>query len=143
MLDVLLSPYVSIFFFFSSRRRHTRYWRDWSSDVCSSDLPGTLTAEELAEWLATTDAAAVLKLGRTFGSVREAFDAAGVLDRALYVERASTDRQRTMPLADVDPATVPYFSLALLPSPLTDPTPAPAGSEDAAAHDGEVVVVGL
>src|SRR3712207_9072484 len=23
---------------FSSRRRHTRYWRDWSSDVCSSDL---------------------------------------------------------------------------------------------------------
>src|SRR3712207_5042228 len=27
-------------FFFSSRRRHTRYWRDWSSDVCSSDLFG-------------------------------------------------------------------------------------------------------
>src|SRR3712207_2574595 len=26
-------------FFFSSTRRHTRYWRDWSSDVCSSDLP--------------------------------------------------------------------------------------------------------
>src|SRR3712207_4169554 len=26
------------FFFFSSRRRHTRYWRDWSSNVCSSDL---------------------------------------------------------------------------------------------------------
>src|SRR3712207_2935180 len=25
-------------FFFSSRRRHTMYWRDWSSDVCSSDL---------------------------------------------------------------------------------------------------------
>src|SRR5258707_8948284 len=31
--------YVVFFcFFFSSRRRHTRYWRDWSSDVCSSDL---------------------------------------------------------------------------------------------------------
>src|SRR5258707_7267184 len=26
------------FFFFTSRRRHTRYGRDWSSDVCSSDL---------------------------------------------------------------------------------------------------------
>src|SRR3712207_7034711 len=25
-------------FFLSSRKRHTRYWRDWSSDVCSSDL---------------------------------------------------------------------------------------------------------
>src|SRR3712207_9565039 len=33
-------------FFFSSRRRHTRYWRDWSSDVCSSDLnsPSSLAA---------------------------------------------------------------------------------------------------
>src|SRR5690606_41057917 len=33
------------FFFFSSRRRHTRFSRDWSSDVCSSDLflpPGSL-----------------------------------------------------------------------------------------------------
>src|SRR6266542_5832697 len=28
-----------LFFFFSSRRRHTRCYRDWSSDVCSSDLP--------------------------------------------------------------------------------------------------------
>src|SRR5690606_41113795 len=27
-----------MFFFFSSRRRHTRFSRDWSSDVCSSDL---------------------------------------------------------------------------------------------------------
>src|SRR6476620_11950290 len=31
-----------LFFFFSSRRRHTRYWRDWSSDVCSSDLDARL-----------------------------------------------------------------------------------------------------
>src|SRR5437762_9271063 len=33
-----LSTYVCDFFFFSSRRRHTRYIGDWSSDVCSSDL---------------------------------------------------------------------------------------------------------
>src|SRR3712207_4462032 len=38
--------YCMQFFFFSSRRRHTRYWRDWSSDVCSSDLPGAGTAPE-------------------------------------------------------------------------------------------------
>src|SRR5271163_5129216 len=31
------------FFFFSSRRRHTRSDRDWSSDVCSSDLVGLVT----------------------------------------------------------------------------------------------------
>src|SRR5256885_8861992 len=35
MLDRML------FFFFSSRRRHTRLQGDWSSDVCSSDLPAS------------------------------------------------------------------------------------------------------
>src|SRR3712207_9067270 len=34
-------------FFFSSRRRHTRYWRDWSSDVCSSDLTPGGTSRQL------------------------------------------------------------------------------------------------
>src|SRR5437762_11456647 len=50
--------YILVFcygFFFSSRRRHTRYIGDWSSDVCSSDLfctPGTLSAS-VASKLAT------------------------------------------------------------------------------------------
>src|SRR5699024_12002805 len=35
----LVSGSLMLFFFFSSRRRHTRSKRDWSSDVCSSDLP--------------------------------------------------------------------------------------------------------
>src|SRR5258707_8401564 len=38
MFIVCASSLLVLFFFFSSRRRHTRYWRDWSSDVCSSDL---------------------------------------------------------------------------------------------------------
>src|SRR5438128_10449474 len=33
--------FLVFFFFFSSRRRHTRCYRDWSSDVCSSDLGGS------------------------------------------------------------------------------------------------------
>src|SRR5690606_41198356 len=33
-----------VYFFFSSRRRHTRFSRDWSSDVCSSDLDERLPA---------------------------------------------------------------------------------------------------
>src|SRR5207302_4252733 len=37
----------SLSFFFSSRRRHTRFSRDWSSDVCSSDLK----FEHLLEYL--------------------------------------------------------------------------------------------
>src|SRR5574338_741393 len=35
----MLALRPSFFFFFSSRRRHTRCHGDWSSDVCSSDLP--------------------------------------------------------------------------------------------------------
>src|SRR3989337_1409555 len=35
---LMIGGCVVIFFFFSSRRRHTRCYRDWSSDVCSSDL---------------------------------------------------------------------------------------------------------
>src|SRR5207253_7088908 len=38
------------FFFFSSRRRHTRWPRDWSSDVCSSDLD--VPKKKLPEWVA-------------------------------------------------------------------------------------------
>src|SRR6266496_2954073 len=37
-----------MFFFFSSRRRHTRSLRDWSSDVCSSDLVGPLLERGMA-----------------------------------------------------------------------------------------------
>src|ERR1035438_10599442 len=37
--EVAEEAVVSSFFFFSSRRRHTRCLSDWSSDVCSSDLP--------------------------------------------------------------------------------------------------------
>src|SRR6266536_5190077 len=37
---------ISFLFFFSSRRRHTRSTRDWSSDVCSSDLARAVPAED-------------------------------------------------------------------------------------------------
>src|SRR5690606_41121305 len=39
---------VYFFFFFSSRRRHTRFSRDWSSDVCSSDLVQTIKKRIMA-----------------------------------------------------------------------------------------------
>ncbi len=105
-------------------------------------LPGTLPAEELARRLADTDAAAVLKLGRTFDNVRAAVTDAGRLPETWYVERATSAQERHAPLADVSADEVPYFSLALLPSPTSAatrdeppaPTPQPAG---------EVVVVGV
>jgi precorrin-2 C20-methyltransferase/precorrin-3B C17-methyltransferase len=77
-------------------------------------LPGTMPEPELARRLADTDAAIIMKLGRTFSAVRRALAAAGRLDHALYVERASMEEQRWSPVADVDPHVVPYFSLIVV-----------------------------
>jgi precorrin-2 C20-methyltransferase/precorrin-3B C17-methyltransferase len=77
-------------------------------------LPGTLPEAELARRLADTDGAIIMKLGRTFPAVRRALAAAGRLDHAMYVERASHPQQRWMPVADVDESTVPYLSLIVV-----------------------------
>ncbi|HEY2041661.1 MAG TPA: precorrin-2 C(20)-methyltransferase [Jatrophihabitans sp.] len=108
-------------------------------------LPGTLNEQVLADQLRDADSAVVMKLGRTFAKVQRAFAQAGRLDEAWYVERASTEAQRMIPLADVDPESVPYFSLAMLPSRGGSAIPAPAqpDAESAGSPTGEVVVVGL
>src|SRR5437763_12798504 len=46
---------ASIIFFFTSRRRHTRYVGDWISDVCSSDLPTQRQLWACHEWLERDD----------------------------------------------------------------------------------------
>ncbi len=95
-------------------------------------IPGTLPLDELKRRLAGTDAVVVLKLGRSYSTVREALSSTGRLGEAYYVERASTPQQRVLPAADAEDDKVPYFSLAILPS-------APAGQ----APSGTVAVVGL
>ena len=78
-------------------------------------LPGTLPVPELARRLADTDAAIIMKLGRTFAGVREALRQAGMLERAVYVERASYPGELVMPAAEVDEGRVPYMSLVVVP----------------------------
>ena len=102
-------------------------------------LPGTLPVEELTARLSLGGPAAVMKLGRTFDGVRQALEASGRLGEAYYVERASTADQRVARLSEVDPASVPYFSLAMLPSSQHGPLPVTA----ATTGTGSVVVVGL
>lgn len=98
-------------------------------------LPGTLPEEELTARLAATDAAVVMKLGRTFPAVRRAFEASGRLPEARYVERATMAGERLGDLADTDAGSVPYFAVAVLPSRVdARPEPAPDG--------GGVTVVG-
>jgi precorrin-2 C20-methyltransferase/precorrin-3B C17-methyltransferase len=79
-------------------------------------LPGTLPVPELARRLASPDAAVIMKLGRTFAGVREALRQAGRIESARYVERASTGAERTCAVVDVDPASVPYFSVIIVPA---------------------------
>ncbi|MCP2321401.1 precorrin-2 C20-methyltransferase / precorrin-3B C17-methyltransferase [Nocardia amikacinitolerans] len=87
-------------------------------------LPGTMPTEELTRRLRDTDAAAIMKLGRTYPGVRQALSDAGRLDDAYYVERASTDRERVRTAAEVNDADVPYFSITLVPGPRpTTPLP--------------------
>ncbi|GAA1394500.1 precorrin-2 C(20)-methyltransferase [Pseudonocardia kongjuensis] len=115
-------------------------------------LPGTLPRDELARRLADTDSAAVMKLGRTFGTVRDALADAGKLDRAHYVERATMEGQRTGAVGDVDAGGVPYFAIALVPGDIASSVPDQENDDHRVAPDpadpasvrgpGEVVVVG-
>lgn len=98
-------------------------------------LPGTLAPDVLAAHLRSADAAVVIKLGRTFGGVLAAAEAAGVADRAVYVERASCTAERSAPLRAVDAGDVPYMSLVLVPT--------GGGEHPAGASAGSVAVVGL
>ncbi|NYD34825.1 precorrin-3B C(17)-methyltransferase [Actinomycetospora corticicola] len=79
-------------------------------------LPGTLPPDVLARRLADTDSAAVMKLGRTFTGVRTALRTAGRAEEARYVERASQAEERQGRLEEIDPASVPYFSVGIVPS---------------------------
>jgi precorrin-2/cobalt-factor-2 C20-methyltransferase len=78
-------------------------------------LSGVLPAEELKTRLASTGAAAIMKLGKNLAKVRDVIAGLGLMERALYVERATMDAQKIIPLAEVDPASSPYFSLILIP----------------------------
>ncbi len=79
-------------------------------------MPATLEAEILRDRLSVVDAAAIIKLGRHFAKVRQILDELGLLDRALYIERATLPNQKIIPIREVDPATATYWALILIPS---------------------------
>jgi precorrin-2 C(20)-methyltransferase len=78
-------------------------------------LAGTLPEEELLRLLQGVQAAAIMKLGSNFEKVRRVLLRLGLDKRALYVERATMSGENIRPLIEIDPATVPYFSMVLLP----------------------------
>jgi precorrin-2/cobalt-factor-2 C20-methyltransferase len=86
----------------------------WGDDVLTV-LPGTLPRDALAARLAATDAAVVMKLGQNFPKVRAALADAGLIDRAVYVERGTMPAQKIVPMREKLDDEAPYFSLIIVP----------------------------
>ncbi|PZQ88609.1 MAG: precorrin-2 C(20)-methyltransferase [Leifsonia xyli] len=86
----------------------------WGDDVLCV-LPATLSEAELTRRLSDADAAVVMKLGGNCAKVRRAIEGAGLVDRAIYVERGSMPGEVVQPLAARATDDAPYFSMILVP----------------------------
>src|SRR5437870_9016986 len=96
-------------FFFSSRRRHTRWPRDWSSDVCSSDLMHlnqpvvgiAATPTGRGYWLVAADGG-IFTFGRArfYGSTGAMHLNSPIVGMAAKIGRASCRKERRTPTSD-------------------------------------------
>src|SRR5688500_10242801 len=86
------------FFFFSSRRRHTRLQGDWSSDVCSSDLTALEQRVFPVRGPTTLPSRRALSLGLCAAA------ALSILGLALFLERETSPRERPFTVHHARPA---------------------------------------
>ncbi|MSO80776.1 MAG: precorrin-2 C(20)-methyltransferase [Alphaproteobacteria bacterium] len=77
-------------------------------------IPAPLPDSVIRARLDGCDAAAIIKLGRHLPRVRGVLEAAGLLGRSTYVAHASLPDARVAPLAEIDDAPAPYFSMILV-----------------------------
>ena len=80
-----------------------------------SVLSGVLPEEELKRRLHDAEAAVIMKLGRNFDKVLRVLVELGLDGRAHYVERATMENQRIVPLHEVEAMSSPYFSMIVIP----------------------------
>jgi len=76
-------------------------------------LPAPLPVDELRPRLQAAEAVAIMKLSRHFKKISQLLEETGLYESARYVERATLGHQRVLKLSEVDPDTVPYFSMIL------------------------------
>jgi precorrin-2/cobalt-factor-2 C20-methyltransferase len=76
-------------------------------------LPGPLPDDALSARLDQSDTVILMKVGRHLPRLRALIAAAGHLERAVYVERATLGQERILPLAEA-PSEAPYFSMILI-----------------------------
>ena len=86
----------------------------WGDDVLNV-MPGTLEETAMVERLSRADASVIMKVGRNLAKVRRAVEAAGLLDRAIYVERGTMSEERITPLCERTETSGPYFAMVLIP----------------------------
>ncbi len=77
-------------------------------------LPAPLETALLKSGIEKADSLAIMKVGRHFGRVRELIRDMGLMDKAQYIERATLDNQKILPLVDVPENAAPYFSMILI-----------------------------
>ncbi len=88
-----------------------------SRNQVMSILPAPLDENELRQRIQASDAVAIMKVGRHLAKVRRVLEDLGRLAGTVYVERATLSDERVIPLADLDAATTPYFSMILVRTP--------------------------
>lgn len=113
-------------------------YRDQRFQVIAATLP----EETLIERLDGVEAAAIMKLGSNFDKVRRVLARLGLLERARYVERATMEGEQVRAIADIDPESVPYFSMILIPGERW-PGSSARESEPPAPKPGRLAVIGL
>lgn len=77
-------------------------------------LPGTLDASRLKQEIASSEAVAILKVGRHFEKIRGVLDELGLSARATIIEKATRADEKITPLCDVPEGERPYFSTILI-----------------------------
>lgn len=77
-------------------------------------LPAPLADEVLAERLQAADAAVLIKVGRHLPRIRALLDRLGMTGRARYIERATMEAERVLPLTEAPQDQAPYFSTILV-----------------------------
>jgi precorrin-2/cobalt-factor-2 C20-methyltransferase len=85
-----------------------------SRDDTLAVVPATLDEDKIAARLTATDTAAIVKLGRHLPKVRRVLSRLGLLDAAVYVERATLPTQHIALLCAMESDEAPYFSMLLV-----------------------------
>lgn len=76
-------------------------------------LPGPLPADELRARIDGAESVVVMKVGRHLRKIRDVIAGLGLLDAAMYVERATLAEEKVLPLTEA-PEKAPYFSMILI-----------------------------